>query len=103
HLRRNHPKTLFLCTSNLISTSPKPQQYFINHFLPPPSPLIPHPNQHHKPHQIKSPHHTQPKLHLLLSLHFRMTATPLYSDILLPPPTSYQKHHLSSTHMHPFI
>ena len=32
-----------------------------------------------------------------------MTATPLYSDIVLPAATWYEKHDLSSTDMHPFI
>ncbi|WP_222119251.1 hypothetical protein, partial [Staphylococcus capitis] len=62
---------------------------------------MPQPNQDHKPAEIKSREHTVGKLHLLLSLHFTMTPTPLYSHILLPPPTSYQKYHLSSTHIHP--
>ena len=43
------------------------------------------------------------KLDLLVSLDFRMTATPLYSDIVLPAATWYEKHDLSSTDMHPFI
>ena len=46
---------------------------------------------------------TEGKLDLLVSLDFRMTATPLYSDIVLPAATWYEKHDLSSTDMHPFI
>ena len=44
------------------------------------------------------------KLDLLVSLDFRMTATPLYSDIVLPAATWYEKHDLSSqTCIHLFI
>ncbi len=32
-----------------------------------------------------------------------MTATPLYSDIVLPAATWYEKHDLSSTDMHPYV
>ena len=43
------------------------------------------------------------KLDLLVSIDFRMTGTGLYSDILLPAATWYEKHDLSSTDMHPFV
>ena len=43
------------------------------------------------------------KLDLLLSLDFRNTSTTLYSDIVLPAATWYEKHDLSSTDMHPFV
>ena len=43
------------------------------------------------------------KLDLLVSLDFRMTTTPLYSDVVLPTATWYEKADLSSTDMHPFI
>nr|BFE78129.1 hypothetical protein GCM10020093_007300 [Planobispora longispora] len=45
----------------------------------------------------------QGKLDLLLSLDFRMTSTTLFSDIVLPAATWYEKHDLSSTDMHPFV
>ena len=43
------------------------------------------------------------KLDLLLSLDFRMTSTTLFSDIVLPAATWYEKHDLSSTDMHPYV
>ena len=43
------------------------------------------------------------KLDLLVNLDFRMTSTGLFSDIVLPAATWYEKHDLSSTDMHPFI
>ena len=43
------------------------------------------------------------KLDLLVSLDFRMTSTGLFSDILLPAATWYEKYDLSSTDMHPFV
>src|SRR5699024_2261494 len=43
------------------------------------------------------------KLDLLVNLDFRMSGTALYSDVILPAATWYEKHDLSSTDMHPFV
>lgn len=43
------------------------------------------------------------KLDLAVDFDFRMVTTPLYSDIVLPAATWYEKEDLSSTDMHPFI
>src|SRR6266536_1786423 len=43
------------------------------------------------------------KLDLLLSLDFRMTSTTIFSDVVLPAATWYEKHDLNSTDMHPFV
>ena len=42
------------------------------------------PNEEDKPEEIQWREDTEGKLDLLVSLDFRMTATPLYSDIVLP-------------------
>ncbi|MCI2947821.1 nitrate reductase / nitrite oxidoreductase, alpha subunit [Staphylococcus caledonicus] len=102
-LRKNHPKTLFVWRSNLISSSAKGQEYFMKHLLGARSGLMAEPNEEDKPEEIKWREDTVGKLDLLVSLDFRMTATPLYSDIVLPAATWYEKHDISSTDMHPFI
>jgi nitrate reductase alpha subunit len=43
------------------------------------------------------------KLDLLLSMDFRMTSTTLFSDVVQPAATWYEKYDLSSTDMHPFV
>ena len=101
--KENHPKTLFLWRSNLISSSAKGQEYFMKHLLGTRSGLLAEPNEREKPEEIKWGEDTEGKLDLLVSLDFRMTATPLYSDIILPAATWYEKHDLSSTDMHPFV
>ena len=101
--KENHPKTLFLWRSNLISSSAKGQEYFMKHLLGTRSGLLAEPNEREKPEEIKWREDTEGKLDLLVSLDFRMTATPLYSDIILPAATWYEKHDLSSTDMHPFV
>ena len=82
-LRKNHPKTLFVWRSNLISSSAKGQEYFMKHLLGTRSGLMAEPNED-KPEEIQWREDTEGKLDLLVSLDFRMTATPLYSDIVLP-------------------
>ena len=102
-LRKNHPKSLFIWRSNLISSSAKGQEYFMKHLLGTKSGLLASPNEDDKPEEIQWREETTGKLDLMVSLDFRMTATPLYSDIVLPAATWYEKHDLSSTDMHPFV
>ncbi len=102
-LKKNHPKSLFIWRSNLISSSAKGQEYFMKHLLGTKSGLLATPNEDDKPEEIKWGEETTGKLDLVVSLDFRMTATPLYSDIVLPAATWYEKHDLSSTDMHPYV
>ena len=43
------------------------------------------------------------KLDLLLTLDFRQTSTTIFSDVVLPAATWYEKHDLNTTDMHPFV
>ena len=43
------------------------------------------------------------KLDLLTTIDFRMTSNALFSDVVLPAATWYEKHDLSSTDLHPFV
>src|SRR5699024_4223839 len=90
--------------SNLISSSAKGQEYFLKHLLGTKSGLLAEPNRDEKPEEINwIDEETEGKLDLLVSLDFRMTSTPLHSDIVLPAATWYEKTDLSSTDMHPFV
>jgi anaerobic selenocysteine-containing dehydrogenase len=53
----------------------------------------------------RSRHHDAPegKLDLLVTLDFRMSTTCVYSDIVLPTATWYEKNDLNTSDMHPFI
>lgn len=101
--KKNHPKTLFVWRSNLISSSAKGQEYFMKHLLGTKSGLLANPNETDKPEEIVWREETTGKLDLLVAIDFRMTATPLYADVVLPAATWYEKHDISSTDMHPFI
>ncbi len=99
----NFPRTLFVWRSNLISSSAKGQEYFMKHLLGAGDSLLAEPNEVEKPEEIVWREEVEGKLDLLVTLDFRMTATPLYADIVLPAATWYEKVDLSSTDMHPFV
>jgi nitrate reductase alpha subunit len=60
---------------------------------------------HQKPKEVKSgtTRRRKGKLDLLVTLDFRMSTTCLYSDIVLPTATWYEKNDLNTSDMHPFI
>ncbi|MBG0830114.1 nitrate reductase subunit alpha [Planomonospora sp. ID67723] len=102
---QNWPRVLTVWRANLLGSSAKGNEYFLKHLLGAGGAVRAHeaaPEQ--RPADVtwrdEAP---QGKLDLLLSLDFRMTSTTLFSDIVLPAATWYEKHDLSSTDMHPFV
>ncbi|WP_435858283.1 nitrate reductase subunit alpha [Streptomyces sparsogenes] len=101
----NFPRVLTVWRANLLGSSAKGDEYFLTHLLGADSSLR----------AAEAPPGVRPKdvvwreeaptgkLDLLLTLDFRMTSTTLYSDVVLPAATWYEKHDLSSTDMHPFV
>ncbi|MEC1739370.1 nitrate reductase subunit alpha [Schinkia azotoformans] len=100
----NFPRNLFVWRSNLISSSGKGHEYFLKHLLGTTNGLLNDDAESLRPEEVKW-HDQAPegKLDLLINLDFRMAGTALYSDIILPAATWYEKHDLNSTDMHPFI
>jgi nitrate reductase alpha subunit len=94
----------FIWRGNALNASAKGQEYFFKHYL----------GTHH---QVISQevdketftevewHETAPegKFDLVIDLNFRMDTSALYSDIVLPAATWYEKDDLNSTDMHTFI
>ncbi|PWV76872.1 nitrate reductase alpha subunit [Prauserella marina] len=101
----NFPRILSVWRANLLGSSAKGDEYFLRHLLGADSSLraseAPPGN---RPRDVVW-HDEAPegKLDLLLTLDFRMTSTTLYSDVVLPAATWYEKHDLNTTDMHPFI
>ena len=103
----NWPRNMFVWRSNILGSSGKGHEYFLKHLLG---------TQHGvlgkdlgeegetKPQDVawheKAP---EGKLDLLVTLDFRMSTTCMYSDIVLPTATWYEKHDLNTSDMHPFI
>lgn len=99
----NFPRSLFVWRSNLVSSSAKGQEYFMKHLFGASDGLLATPNEDLKPEEMAWRDDVEGKLDLLVALDFRMTATPMYADVVLPAATWYEKHDLSSTDMHPFV
>ena len=105
----NWPRVLTVWRSNLLGSSAKGNEYFLKHLIgadeavraeqTPPG---------RRPTDVRWRDEAEGgaprgKLDLLLSLDFRMTSTTVFSDVVLPAATWYEKHDLSSTDMHPFV
>ncbi|MBW4718678.1 nitrate reductase subunit alpha [Saccharothrix obliqua] len=101
----NFPRVLSIWRANLLGSSAKGNEYFLRHLLgtdnslrageaPPDA----------RPKEVVW-HDEAPvgKLDLLLTLDFRMTSTTIFSDVVLPAATWYEKHDLNTTDMHPFV
>ena len=101
----NWPRVLTVWRANLLGSSGKGNEYFLRHLLGAEGAVrADETAPEHRPRDVvwreEAP---RGKLDLLVSLDFRMTSTGLFSDVLLPAATWYEKYDLSSTDMHPFV
>lgn len=100
----NFPRTLFVWRANLISSSGKGHDYFLKYLLGTSAGILGEESEDLRTTEIKWVDEApEGKLDLLVNLEFRMSGTALYSDIILPAATWYEKHDISSTDMHPFV
>jgi nitrate reductase / nitrite oxidoreductase, alpha subunit len=104
---KNWPRNLFVWRSNLLGSSGKGHEYFLKHLLGTTHGVMGKDlgeNGRQKPIEVAW-HDEAPegKLDLLVTLDFRMSTTCVYSDIVLPTATWYEKNDLNTSDMHPFI
>ncbi len=103
----NWPRNLFVWRSNLLGSSGKGHEYFLKHLLGTKNGVLGKDlgaEGGDKPREVVW-HEEAPegKLDLLVTLDFRMSTTCIYSDIVLPTATWYEKNDLNTSDMHPFI
>ncbi|MEW6318629.1 MAG: nitrate reductase subunit alpha, partial [Pseudomonadota bacterium] len=103
----NFPRNMFVWRSNLLGSSGKGHEYFLKHLLG-----AVHGVQGEevaksggkRPEEIAwHDNAPQGKLDLLVTLDFRMSTTCMYSDVVLPTATWYEKDDMNTSDMHPFI
>lgn len=104
---RNWPRNMFVWRSNLLGSSGKGHEYFLKHLLGTTHGVMGKDlgvEGRAKPAEAVW-HEQAPegKLDLLVTLDFRMSTTCVYSDIVLPTATWYEKNDLNTSDMHPFI
>ncbi len=104
---QNFPRNLFVWRSNLLGSSGKGHEYMLKYLLG---------TEHGiqgkdlgkqdgvKPEEVEwQDTGGEGKLDLVVTLDFRMSSTCLYSDIVLPTATWYEKDDMNTSDMHPFI
>ncbi len=102
----NHPRVLTLWRANLLGSSSKGHEYFLRHVLGVENAAI---RNEEAPPELRPQdvvwHDEAPagKFDLFTTIDFRMNGSALYSDVVLPAATWYEKHDLSSTDLHPFV
>lgn len=104
---KNFPRNLFVWRSNLLGASGKGHEYFLKHFLGAKNGVlntdIGHTGEDKPEEVVWRDAAPEGKLDLLCTIDFRMNTTGLFSDIVLPTATWYEKNDLNTTDMHPFI
>lgn len=101
--QNNIPRVLFVWRANLIGSSSKGHEYFLKHLLGTHCGNLSEPSTTLRTEEINWGQIPEGKLDLLVDIDFRMCGTGIYSDIILPTATWYEKSDISSTDMHPFI
>ena len=102
----NHPRVLTLWRANLLGSSSKGHEYFLRYLLGVPDAAIRNSEagEEFRPQEVVWREDAPTgKLDLFTTIDFRMNGSALYSDVVLPAATWYEKHDLSSTDLHPFV
>lgn len=103
--REASPKILLNWRTNLMGSSAKGTEFFLQHMLGVDSDATAKELKPGERPRSIAWHDEAPqgKLDLMLTSDFRNTSTTLVSDLIFPAATWYEKHDLSSTDMHPFL
>jgi nitrate reductase alpha subunit len=100
----NWPRVWFIWRGNAILASMKGHEYLLRHYLGTSSNAV---ADEIVSSSIKEVHCKGPapegKLDLVIDINFRMDTSALYSDIVLPAATWYEKDDLNTTDLHSFI
>ena len=101
----NSPKVWFIWRGNAISSSAKGHEFFLKHVIGAPNSSCT--AKEAAKGEVKDIvwHEKAPtgKMDLVVDLNFRMDTSTLYSDIVLPAATWYEKSDLNTTDMHSFV
>ncbi len=100
----NWPRLWFIWRGNALMSSAKGHEYFLRHYLGTHSNAVAPETAKGEVEDVawRDPA-PKGKLDLVVDLNFRMDTTALYSDVILPAATWYEKDDLNSTDMHSFI
>jgi len=101
--KQNFPHNMFIWRSNLLGSSGKGHEYLLKYLLGTQNGVMGEETDV-RPKEVKwHDKSAEGKVSLFVTLDFRMSTTCLYSDIVLPSATWYEKNDLNTSDMHPFI
>lgn len=100
----NWPRLWIIWRGNALMSSAKGHEYFLKHYLGTHTNTVAPESAQESVKEVKW-HKQAPegKLDLVVDINFRMDTSALYSDIVLPTATWYEKDDLNTTDMHSFI
>ncbi len=103
--QENWPRVWFIWRGNALMASAKGHEYFLKHYLGThTNTIMPDDIAEGSAREVEwHKQAPQGKMDLVVDLNFRMDTSALYSDIVLPAATWYEKADLNSTDMHSFI
>jgi len=99
----NFPRVWYIWRGNAIGGSMKGQEYCARHYLGTNTHNITAQDQHATEEVVWRDVAPEGKMDLVIDLNFRMDTSALYSDIVLPSASWYEKADINSTDMHSFI
>ena len=99
----NHPRVWYIWRGNAIVGSMKGHEYCLKHYLGTHSNGIAKDSEDHTEEVNWRDVAPEGKMDLVVDLNFRMDSSALYSDIVLPAASWYEKADLNSTDLHSFI
>jgi nitrate reductase / nitrite oxidoreductase, alpha subunit len=100
----NWPRVWYIWRGNALLTSAKGHEYFLRHYLGTDSNAVADETGSDRTSEVKRDGSAPTgKLDLVVDINFRMDSSALYSDIILPTATWYEKDDLNTTDLHSFI
>ncbi|MBE0595864.1 MAG: nitrate reductase subunit alpha [Desulfuromonadales bacterium] len=100
----NWPRLWYIWRGNALASSAKGHEYFLKHYLGTHhNSIAPETARESVTEAVWREKAPEGKLDLVIDLNFRMDTSALYSDIVLPAATWYEKDDLNTTDLHSFI
>ncbi|MCC6600444.1 MAG: nitrate reductase subunit alpha [Crocinitomicaceae bacterium] len=99
----NFPRNWFIWRGNALMSSAKGHEYMLDHYLGTHSNKIADEVAQPHVHDIIWREAPKGKMDLVVDINFRMDTSALYSDIVLPTASWYEKADINSTDLHSFI
>jgi nitrate reductase alpha subunit len=100
---RSWPRVFWIWRGNALQASAKGHEYFLRHYLGTDDAAVAAEQAEGKTRDVVWQKAASGKFDLVVDLNFRMDTSALYSDVVLPSASWYEKDDLNSTDLHSFI